>query len=480
MPAIDILKLAPSKSKSEAEMNLAFIASGDLRNVMETVNGLPQDFAGTLKVVMNDRDVYVTLRNIIMLEILARTPNKRRAADIVLHLWYSAFLPDEYDVEITAIGMDLATATGALHVELGSNAALDADISDELRALCSLLLVFSRGYGADHAMQELTRVRFNSDRVDFRHRQWLRCEPSHRLALLEYTKYGLVLPFGAHKAHFKNPNRFLFSPNGVWLQSDGVNPLDSWDIEEVVASGMAHGATRDDLYGCLYYHVAGQLQKFASRLARMRISFNITNLDALELAKSMWRNDLADIGIPAKIRFDRIDVSNLFDEDYLGVARVLDAWGGFIRRGTGGGVIVGHMINWIGREPSARTTDVNDRLFEKLLRRLPLPKMRKNPSVDEIRVLQGMLVAMAHGVATAQDHSKAFEVHLSKQRISHALLRAELKRRAVHEIVPHRLCAPLSAAPAALPDLENDEAWYLRVHVASPMWTERYLEIVPT
>ena len=70
---------------------------------------------------------------------------------------------------------------------------------------------------------------FDPNRIDLHHRRWARCEPSHRLAFLEYHRFGIVLPFGAHDAHFNSPNRFLFAPDGSWLQSDGANPLDSWE-----------------------------------------------------------------------------------------------------------------------------------------------------------------------------------------------------------------------------------------------------------
>lgn len=134
-------------------------ASGDLRNVLNTINVLPPDYTGKLTILMNDRDQYVTLRNILILQILARVPNKRRAADLALHLWYSAFMPMVYQTEIVSVGMELSVGTGPLHTQLGSSAVLDADISKDLRKLCGSLLMSSAKYGMADAANELNRVR---------------------------------------------------------------------------------------------------------------------------------------------------------------------------------------------------------------------------------------------------------------------------------------------------------------------------------
>lgn len=70
--------------------------------------------------------------------------------------------------------------------------------------------------------------RFAPSRNDRHHRQYCRIEPSHRLAALEFRRFGLVLPFGAANNNFSTTNKFLFSSEGRWLQSDMADPMDSW------------------------------------------------------------------------------------------------------------------------------------------------------------------------------------------------------------------------------------------------------------
>ena len=45
-------------------------ASGDLRNVIHTVNGLPEDYKGTLSMVINDFNPQIVCRNYLVLMIL--------------------------------------------------------------------------------------------------------------------------------------------------------------------------------------------------------------------------------------------------------------------------------------------------------------------------------------------------------------------------------------------------------------------------
>ena len=48
----------------------SLLASGDLRNVVRSVNALPEDYAGHLDIIINDKNPLVVLRNVIILMIL--------------------------------------------------------------------------------------------------------------------------------------------------------------------------------------------------------------------------------------------------------------------------------------------------------------------------------------------------------------------------------------------------------------------------
>ena len=196
-------------------------------------------------------------------------------------------------------------------------------------------------------------------------------EPSHRLALDRFRRNGLVLPFGAHGSHFDCPNRFLFTPSGRWVLADYANPLESWkyvtlldvlllakfmhfnSIEDVIASGKAHGTTRDDLYGCLYFHVSDQLRTFANRLACLKVTFKCFNMDIIDLSTAIVHNKLLPFGINSSIRFDRIEVSNVVDNAYAGVAPVIESWGKLLKR-TSDASLLAYFMNWSQYEGGAQ------------------------------------------------------------------------------------------------------------------------------
>lgn len=73
-------------------------ASGDLRNVLKTLERVPTTYKGRLKVVINDKSFDVIARNAILL-LMALVANDKNdtivendAISSMLHIWYSAFL----------------------------------------------------------------------------------------------------------------------------------------------------------------------------------------------------------------------------------------------------------------------------------------------------------------------------------------------------------------------------------------------------
>ncbi|KAI4209266.1 MAG: hypothetical protein L6R36_009540, partial [Xanthoria steineri] len=90
--AIDVLNLGKNEGEMYGgDLDVLFAASGDPRNLMSTVNGLPDTYGGTMTCVLNDKYINVVARNIVMLLIAAQLP-PAEAAEVILHVWYSARL----------------------------------------------------------------------------------------------------------------------------------------------------------------------------------------------------------------------------------------------------------------------------------------------------------------------------------------------------------------------------------------------------
>jgi hypothetical protein len=75
----------------------------------------------------------------------------------------------------------------------------------------------------------LIHTRFADRRRDNLDNRLAELEAPHRLAIVQFRRYGLLYPFGAYNAHFNTPNRLLFTPKGRWYQNDGADPLHSWE-----------------------------------------------------------------------------------------------------------------------------------------------------------------------------------------------------------------------------------------------------------
>jgi hypothetical protein len=125
-------------------------------------------------------------------------------------------------------------------------------------------------------------------------------------------------------------------------------------IEDVVKAGKAHGAQREDLYGCLYFYLSEQLRSFADRLSKFRISFRMFDRDARDLAKNLHIGALIGLGLPKGIRFDRIDVSNIIDTEYVGISNVLQDWAPLLSDTNRFATIVGYSMNWVPKQPGAQ------------------------------------------------------------------------------------------------------------------------------
>ena len=202
-----------------------------------TVNNLPPDFCGDLKLVINDSAPEVVSRNLVLLLVLGMIPDETLAADIALHFWYSVFFPAEYGTRISAIVHKCLTTlvdkdTGSLSVPLGPRSSLSCTNVESMTPFLAHMLTPMNNLEDYQTAYDWARQK--PEKQDLRDRMYQGLRPSHRVALQEYRRFGIVLPFGAADAHFDTPNQSLFSPYLQWLQSDFADPLHGWQCVRVV------------------------------------------------------------------------------------------------------------------------------------------------------------------------------------------------------------------------------------------------------
>jgi hypothetical protein len=193
-------------------------ASGDLRNIIVSVNSLPTAFVAPCNVVVNDYDMYVVLRNLLLLLAFSSFPAPE-AAELGLHLWYSAKLPISAQSKLRGTFQETLDKI-RLHIEKAPHTADTTLVSTTfpLGEKSKMHCILPRSYwkqlfkmldmrmSPDEATRRRQLVATNTSRIDYRERHLYILPPSCRLSKQRYYEDGLLLPFGADRRGFTEPN----------------------------------------------------------------------------------------------------------------------------------------------------------------------------------------------------------------------------------------------------------------------------------
>lgn len=76
---------------------------------------------------------------------------------------------------------------------------------------------------------------------------------------------------------------------------DSADPLGGWDFAEVLATNIGNAA--HDLYGKLFVHVSSLLLSCKRRLSNTGATFEMHNLNATELPKTLGSTRFARIEV---------------------------------------------------------------------------------------------------------------------------------------------------------------------------------------
>lgn len=135
-------------------------ASGDLRNVVSTINGLPEDYSGHFTALLNDHNPTVVARNLFLLMMLSMIPDMDSAVELALHFWYTIMLPMEYNINlkiVIAVLSQFHQDDGTFDISLGKSSKLRAKLQP--RVLGTMVSMMDSRYGLQAANAEIERVR---------------------------------------------------------------------------------------------------------------------------------------------------------------------------------------------------------------------------------------------------------------------------------------------------------------------------------
>lgn len=113
------------------------------------------------------------------------------------------------------------------------------------------------------------------------------------------------------------PRRTMYDAQGLWLQKDSADPLHGWHLKEIQDHHNTHDkllGLENDLYGHLNSFFRHTLHEVHQKMTNATINFQATSVLAQDLSTTFDDNS-----------FDRVNVSNMADECYLGIHKILKA-----------------------------------------------------------------------------------------------------------------------------------------------------------
>jgi len=225
-------------------------------------------------------------------------------------------------------------------------------------------------------------------------------------------------------------------------------------IPAIIDTGKAHGAHPEDIYGCLYFFLRKELRTFASRLRTFSSSFTVLSGNACRLPRVIHENSLSEFKLPSSIKFDRIDVSNILDANYVGLRDVLTLWGPLLKESRSA-AIVGYFMNWTLSQNGGNATTAGRDAIKRLLPRVLEKEMVRSNSIFRRKAhwitvkvnlknipvtktnSQALLLASMGAMEVFYENSKPFFEFLKNQGLDELLGKTRLRLRKKHSVVPH-------------------------------------------
>lgn len=183
---------------------------------MMSVLGLPDTFHSHLNVVLNDIDFDVVLRNFIMLSIALQLPSNE-AADVILHIWYSARIPTEICqaieihvlplVEAVVKNIENKSSTNILSKtwNFGSRSLRLSLLKSEWQTLARKLAPLSAA-ASQAADSSRVAIMLAPTRRDCLDRALATQGERHRQCTMRFRETGVLLPFSHDMRSYCTPN----------------------------------------------------------------------------------------------------------------------------------------------------------------------------------------------------------------------------------------------------------------------------------
>ncbi|KAL4252947.1 MYND-type zinc finger protein samB [Abortiporus biennis] len=484
LPPIDVLNLSQNENDSTRDYKVLFNASSDFRNVIRTVNKLPNDYSGHLVIVLNDSDCWVTARNIVLLLMLSTYRDPDQAAELAVHLWFSLFVTIKHQYNILdQLLKFLSTITASDRIfayPMRENLFMSGELSKECYSIINQIV--RKTHKEDYTTRQIDKLwntPASKERIRYR---YPRMNPSHRASSNKYREKGILIPHWAEDRDYCVANPILMLPWGDIPLQDVADPIHGFDLVEVFEVGKTYGAPSGDIYGNLYFYLHSELRTFSERLQRFVVTFHIYDQNPATFSDFIRNDEAKDSGLLSSTRFDRIDVSNMMEYTPSGIEDVLEDWGNFLSQSKHA-TIIGSFLNWADEQKGASVLHEGEKVVKNAItklvkqKRIPVGLDSNNPDLVSLIYKEPVYDSFKMLAQAEYDNSKAFEEYLHIREMPKLTWQHQLRVKEKHTIVPHRLFVPIDAHESALPQFKDAESWDLRACTGLSPMTERFVEI---
>lgn len=294
---------------------------------------MPENYAGSLSMTINDCDFIIVARNTILLLVAFVADTPEQAADCMIHLWYSAGLTEAH-IELlrgpvrqrvermcSKIAHKSASWSYANTWRFGSRSLRLVLTKNQWFALLRFLDI-PDGLTSEQAQVIRKTVTLAHERRDYLDRSLIWREPAHRLCVVKFREDGILLPFGHSRADFVHPNPTLFQTDD-WPLKDLSDPFHGWSYTEVYYTEC--GPAENDLYGKLFRYLHGLFTCFYRRIRSLTFSAHLYNALPTKLDDHLADNAFARVEVKTSPRIPSLScqltdaqVSNIADTAFVG------------------------------------------------------------------------------------------------------------------------------------------------------------------
>lgn len=191
--------------------------------MIKTITSIPTSYNGQVNITLNDRDLDIVARNVIMLILLLAVDDVDTAIDCSMHIWYSAQISEShFDLLRTTVRPLIEAVCSKIATKSDQNPLAkkwswgnrDIRIALTKKAWNAALayLDLPPELSSQQAHNLRTAVTLAPERKDHLERCLFNFKPSQRVCFLKFRQDGILLPFSCSRSAYNIPNPSVIVP----------------------------------------------------------------------------------------------------------------------------------------------------------------------------------------------------------------------------------------------------------------------------